>query len=718
MIFLQEFKNEIHDNLQSLVEKADKIKHTKRDFTFLSRQFDSEDNDNPPELIGLPDQSNILLNLNLQSVLPKDKKKLGMSPTPITEKTIDENKNEIPLVKSKYDFYVMNKQRWGVNQNNIIEVQKLPKEIDKIYQMTGESDPNIMRAIPLNFSEKRKIQAMMDDMKSFISNDDEIHTNSCVVEPLEEELKEANFDISIPFYLHLSSLSRELISNRKNPDDDVKYDQKVLDFLSETDYQISPDYLRLDDLFNILSGRISDKIVLRLFNGQEIHPLFEDFSEDNNINIKLPFEKMERSDKRESSKQKSTKSSISQDLVKLFQKKYSTRVGSSLLQKTPTFTSRSLQEIYDEIGYPLDQLQHEVIEMNSLVQNNFVSWQDGENPLTVNKIGGLNKIEEEVETSKEKIKKMIFGDNKLQTIGIQVDVGNEDKSSSKSDSDKKSEDIIEEDEFQGFRVPQKGFKKSVNLLLREISDLKEAKRNSMNMVNSQVMMKYIAEINLKIEQRLKTLLGLIMDKDLEEKEEGKEEQKNEEEIVEKENNLNNNSIDNENPNNINENRTSQLSHQITFRTSLVSKKETNDNKNEDESFEIVEDEAEVKRIKERDRMKEDLKKNLKTIVKDIDKLQGKYIDGHLKTKLLFQFLKEYRKLQEEKQQEKLMEMEESAIIKEDIDNPFDKNLENAMEKENQNEPAKFKRMDYKSPTMKNLKIANNKNVNHIISDLF
>lgn len=714
---MQEFKNEIHDNLQSLMEKADKIKNTKRDFAFLSRQFDSEDNDNPPELIGLPDQSNILLNLNLQSALPKDKKKTGMIPTPTTEKTPNEQKTY--EVKSKYDFYLMNKQRWGVNQNNIIEVQKLPKEIDKIYQMAGESDPSIMRAIPLNFSEKRKIQAMMDDMKSFISNDDEIHTNSCVVEPLEEELMEANFDISIPFYLHLSSLSRELISNRKNPDDDVKYDQKVLDFLAETDYQISPDNLRLDDLFNILSGRISDKIVLRLFNGQEIHPLFEDFSEDNNINIKLPFEKMERSDKRESSKQKSTKSSISQDLVKLFQKKYSTRVGSSILQKTPTFTSRSLQEIYDEIGYPLDQLQHEVIEMNSLVQNNFVSWQDGENPLTVNKIGGLNKIEEEVETSKEKIKKMIFGDNKLQTVGIQVDVGNEDKSSSKSDSDKKSEDIVEEDDFQGFRVPKKGFKKSVNLLLKEISDLKEAKRNSMNMVNSQVMMKYIAEINLKIEQRLKTLLGLIMDKDLEEKEEVKEEQKNEEENLDKDNNLNNISIDNENSinNNNNANRTSELSHQHTFRGS-VTKKEKN-NKNDDESFEIVEDEAEVKRIKERDKMKEDLKKNLKTIVKDIDKLQGKYIDGHLKTKLLFQFLKEYRKLQEEKQQEKLMEMEESAIIREDIDNPFDKNLENAMEKENQIEPSgKFKRMDYKSPTMKNIKIANNKNVHFIFFSLF
>lgn len=125
---------------------------------------------------------------------------------------------------------------------------------------------------------------------------------------------------------------------------------------------------------------------------------------------------------------------------------------------------------------------------------------------------------------------------------------------------------------------------------------------------------------------------------------------------------------------------------------------------EDES-EIIEDEGEVKRIKDREKMKDDLKKNLKIVVKDIDKLHGKYIDGHLKTKLLFQFLKEYRKLQEEKQQEKMIELEESSIIKEDVDNPFDKNINNAIEKENQDIP-KYKRMETKLPTMKSLKVMN------------
>ena len=118
----------------------------------------------------------------------------------------------------------------------------------------------------------------------------------------------------------------------------------------------------------------------------------------------------------------------------------------------------------------------------------------------------------------------------------------------------------------------------------------------------------------------------------------------------------------------------------------------------------MEDEGEVKRIKDREKMKDDLKKNLKIVVKDIDKLQGKFIDGHLKTKLLFQFLKEYRKLQEEKQQEKMIELEESAIIKEDVENPFDNNLKNAVEKEN--DGPRLKRMETKHPTMKNLKVMN------------
>ena len=53
----------------------------------------------------------------------------------------------------------------------------------------------------------------------------------------------------------------------------------------------------------------------------------------------------------------------------------------------------------------------------------------------------------------------------------------------------------------------------------------------MNMVNSQVMMKFIAEINIKIEQRLKALLSLIMEKDVEEEERKiQEEQKIEESV--------------------------------------------------------------------------------------------------------------------------------------------------------------------------------------------
>ena len=40
----------------------------------------------------------------------------------------------------------------------------------------------------------------------------------------------------------------------------------------------------------------------------------------------------------------------------------------------------------------------------------------------------------------------------------------------------------------------------------------------------------------------------------------------------------------------------------------------------------------------------DINRNLKTVLRDIDKLKGKVVEGHLKTRLLFQFLKEYKKI--------------------------------------------------------------------------
>jgi len=279
-------------------------------------------------------------------------------------------------------------------------------------------------------------------------------------------------------------------------------------------------------------------------------------------------------------------------------------------------------------------------------------------------------------------------------------VGNEDKSSSLSEIDKKNEEI-EEEEFQGYRVPIKGFKKSVNILLKEITDLKDAKSNSMNMVNNQVMMKYIAEINAKIEQRLKDLLNLIMDKDIEEN--MKENENTKENTKENKENLKENIK--ENGKNLKENhKFDDFGENLTMNISNFNENSIirNSENKEEEEPDIVEDEKEVKRIKDRERMKEDLKKNLKLVVKDIDKLQGKFIDGHLKTKLLFQFLKEYRKLQEEKQQVKMNELDETAINKEDVENPFDKNLNNVMEKENHGE--KLKR--YKTPNMKNLKVMN------------
>ena len=103
---------------------------------------------------------------------------------------------------------------------------------------------------------------------------------------------------------------------------------------------------------------------------------------------------------------------------------------------------------------------------------------------------------------------------------------------------------------------------NVDVILKEINDLKEAKKNSLNLPNTPPTSLLKFEFNNKIEQRLAQLLGLIMD---------------------------------------------------------------------DPNQQI-----------------DDMKQNLRTVLKDIDQLQGKVIDGHLKTKLLFQFLKEFRKIQEER----------------------------------------------------------------------
>lgn len=46
-------------------------------------------------------------------------------------------------------------------------------------------------------------------------------------------------------------------------------------------------------------------------------------------------------------------------------------------------------------------------------------------------------------------------------------------------------------------------------------------------------------------------------------------------------------------------------------------------------------------------MTQDINENIKSVIRDVDKLKGKVVDGHLKTRLLFQFLKEYKKLADE-----------------------------------------------------------------------
>lgn len=570
----------------------------------------------------------------------------------------------------------------------------------------------------------------MDDMKTFISTEDEIHMFSCVFDPEDEELKNHIDELEFPFYLHLSSLSRELISSRKNPEDDIKYDQKVFDFMSEKDYQISPENITYETLLNIISGRLSEKILYRVIAGQELYPLFEENPEENAINLKFPFDTERLS---VHNKQKSVKkSTMGNDLVKLFQKKSSssTKYPSSMIPRgPPSFTSKTLQELYEEVGYPIDQLQHDVIDMNNIVQSNYISWQENPDSFKMTSKDPLAKIDEEsLEIEKERKKKLIFGDNKFQTTAVQVDFDNDDKSSISSENLGESDANESDDKIVGFREQKnKKMKKSVDILLKEISELKEAKRNSLNMVDTQMMMKFIAEINLKIEKRLKLLLNLIMETDI--PIENNVDLEVIPEMISKDQNISDKEMNNEplprlsvmkNSKFIIENSkksTNELP--ISSKKSIIvtSKEEFDDNN-------IIEDEKEVKRLKEREKMKIELKANLKYVVKDIDKLQGKFIDGHLKTKLLFQFLKEYRKLQEEKQAKILMESNLEHSKTQNVENPFGQNLLEASVKD-QNENYRFKRTESKNYTYKNgkpmlkgwgVKRTTQKNKTHIVKN--
>ena len=46
-------------------------------------------------------------------------------------------------------------------------------------------------------------------------------------------------------------------------------------------------------------------------------------------------------------------------------------------------------------------------------------------------------------------------------------------------------------------------------------------------------------------------------------------------------------------------------------------------------------------------MHEDINANIRTVVQNVDQLKGKMVDGHLKTRLLYEFLKEYKKIASE-----------------------------------------------------------------------
>lgn len=78
----------------------------------------------------------------------------------------EKNENNEKDKNNIYDFRKLNELRWGVNKNNIIEVQQLPKDIDKILQLKTENNVSILKSIPINFGEKRKVTIILFNFQS------------------------------------------------------------------------------------------------------------------------------------------------------------------------------------------------------------------------------------------------------------------------------------------------------------------------------------------------------------------------------------------------------------------------------------------------------------------------------------------------------------------------------------------------------------------------
>ena len=78
---------------------------------------------------------------------------------PKAEKSKENEKNQEKgeNTEKDYDFRKLNELRWGVNKSNMIEVEQLPKEIDLIFQLKSENNVSILKSIPINFAEKRKV---------------------------------------------------------------------------------------------------------------------------------------------------------------------------------------------------------------------------------------------------------------------------------------------------------------------------------------------------------------------------------------------------------------------------------------------------------------------------------------------------------------------------------------------------------------------------------
>jgi hypothetical protein len=166
---------------------------------------------------------------------------------------------------------------------------KLPRDIEKIALLEEKTD-----GFNLESKKKAKLlsflpykETLFDKMHNIFEND---YVEPCSITWDMEFINNPNQDI--PYYRELAPYARdiinmkyffcvlEIINNyfRENKKTKI-YDKISIDLLNEGEFLLDEEQLNFEDLMNIISGRISSRILHKILNRNDIHSLVDENEE-------------------------------------------------------------------------------------------------------------------------------------------------------------------------------------------------------------------------------------------------------------------------------------------------------------------------------------------------------------------------------------------------------------------------------------------------------